>query len=82
MIGRGSNALTPYKVPCRVDMRVPDCIAAVATTHMMCYQETKKKKNFSWESSRCRTFFRQGKHSTSNGGEEAGIRKKKKKKPK
>lgn len=42
MIGRGFNALTPNKVPCRVDMRVPDCIAAVATTYMMCYQKTKK----------------------------------------
>lgn len=49
MIGRGSNELTPDKVPCRVDMRVPDCIA---TTHMMCSLEKKNKNQLQkWQTS-------------------------------
>lgn len=60
MIGKGSDGLTSDKVPCRVDMLVPDCIA-LATTHIV------RPRNLYCKAADVVPIWR-GKHSTSNGG--------------
>lgn len=60
MIGKGSDGLTSDKVPRRVDMLVPDCIA-LATTH------TVRPRNLYCKAAGVVPIW-QGKHSTSNGG--------------